>query len=74
MLLLPYLQEIMNVYLRKRKYAAKASGKPKRLSYFHSWLLFDTCWICFRTGESLKESESDSYGFAMAQRNMTKVI
>jgi len=42
MLLQPHLQEIMNVYLHKRKYAAKASGKPKRLSYFQSWLLSDT--------------------------------
>jgi len=31
-------------------------------------------WICFRAGESLKESKSDSYGFPMAQRNTTKVI
>jgi len=58
----------------KKKYAAKAGGKSKRLSYFQSWLLSDTFWICFRAGESLKESESDSYGFAMAQRNTTKVI
>jgi hypothetical protein len=34
----------------------------------------DTFWIYFRTGKSLKEPESDSYGFAMAQRKTTKVI
>ena len=34
----------------------------------------DTFWICFRAGESLKEHESDWYGFAMAQRKTTKVI
>jgi len=28
----------------------------------------DTFWICFRAGESLTEPESDSNGFAMAQR------
>jgi len=72
MLLQPHLQEIMKVYLHERKYAAKAGGKPKRLSYFQRWLLSDTFWICFRAGQSLKESESNSYGFA--QRNMTKVI
>jgi len=32
-----------------------------------------TFWICFRAGESLKEPESDSRGFAMAQRTRTKV-
>jgi hypothetical protein len=34
----------------------------------------DTFWIYLRTGESLKEPESDWYGFAMAQRKTTKVI
>jgi hypothetical protein len=34
----------------------------------------NTFWIGFRAGESLKEPESDSYGFAMAQRKTTKVI
>ena len=34
----------------------------------------DTFWVCFRAGESLKVPESDSYGFAMAQRQTTKVI
>jgi len=28
----------MKVYLRERKYAAKAGGKPERLPYFQSWL------------------------------------
>jgi hypothetical protein len=74
MLLQHHLQESMKVYLRERKYAAKAGGKPKHLSYFQSWLQSDTFCICFRAVESLKESESDSYGFAMAQRNATKVI
>jgi len=46
MLLQPHLQEIMKVYLRERKYAAKAGGKPKCLSYFQSWLLADTFWQC----------------------------
>jgi hypothetical protein len=32
----------------------------------------DTFWICFRASESLKEPESDSYGFAMAQRKRRK--
>jgi hypothetical protein len=64
----------MKGYVRLRKYAAKAGGKPKCLSYFHSWFLSDTFWICFYPGESLKESESDAYGFAMVQRNTTKVI
>jgi hypothetical protein len=34
----------------------------------------DTFWVCFRAGERLKEPESDSYGFAMAQKKTTKVI
>jgi hypothetical protein len=64
----------MKVYLRERKYAAKAGGKPQCLPYFQRWLPSDTFWICFRTGESVKEPETDSYSFAMAQRNTTKVI
>jgi hypothetical protein len=39
-----------------------------------SRLSSDTFWVCFCAGESLKEPESDSYGFAMAQRKTTKVI
>jgi len=34
----------------------------------------DTIWVCFRAGERPKAPESDSYGFAMAQRKTTKVI
>jgi hypothetical protein len=34
----------------------------------------DTFWVCFPAGESLKEPESDSYGFVMAQRKTPKVI
>jgi hypothetical protein len=74
MLLQPHLQEIMKGYVCERKYPAKAGGKPKRLSYFQSWPLSDTLWIYIHAGESQKESESDMYGLAMAQRNSTKVI
>jgi hypothetical protein len=69
-----HLQERTKVYLRERKYGAKAVGKPESLPYFQSWLPSDTFWIFFRAGESLKQPESDLYGFAMAQRNTTKVI
>jgi hypothetical protein len=34
----------------------------------------ETFCFYFRTGESLKEPESDWYGFAMAQRKTTKAI
>jgi hypothetical protein len=44
------------------------------LSYFQSWLLFDTFWICFHAGKRLKESERDSSGIAMALRNTMKAI
>jgi len=73
-LLQPHLEESMNVYLREMKYTAKAGGKPESLPYYQSWLPSDTFWICFRAAASLKEPESDWYGFAMAQRKRTKVI
>jgi len=66
-LLQPPLEESMKVYLRERKYAAKAGKKPERLSP-------DTFWVCFRAGKRLKEPHSDSYGFAMAKRKTMKVI
>jgi len=34
----------------------------------------DTFWVGFCDCESLKEPESNSYGFAMAQKKTTKVI
>jgi hypothetical protein len=71
-----HLKERLKVYLRERQYAAKAGGQPEVCHTFKvgSRLSPDTFWICFRAGESLKEHESDSYCFAMAQRKTTKVI
>jgi hypothetical protein len=44
----------------------------KRLKVCHTFkvcscLSPDTCWVCFRDGESLKEPESNLYSFVMAQ-------
>jgi hypothetical protein len=66
----------MKVYLRERKYAAKV-GESLKVCYTFKVaprLSPDTFWVCFRAGESLKDPESDSYGFAIAQRQTTKVI
>ena len=51
--------------LRERKKAAIAGGKPESSSCFQSRPPSDTFWFRFRTGESLKEPESDSNSFAM---------
>jgi hypothetical protein len=51
-------------------------GKSMKLGHtfkVDSRLSPDTFWICFRAGESLKESDSDSPGFAMTKMKMTKL-
>jgi len=70
------LKESMKVYLRERNMQRK---RVDSLNVCHTFkvgsrLSPDTFWICFCAGESLKEPESDSYGFGMAQRKTTKVI
>jgi hypothetical protein len=58
---------------------ARAAPLAKSLNVCHTFkvgscLSPDTFWVCFRASESLKEPESDSYGFAMAQKKTTKLI
>ena len=76
MLLQPHLHESMKAYLHERKYAVKAG---EILNVCHTFkvcsrLSPDTFWVGFPAGESVKEPESDSYGFAMAQMKTMKVI
>jgi hypothetical protein len=64
------------VYLREENMQRKLAESLKVCHTFTvgPGLSPDTLWIYFRNAERLKEPESDSCGFAKAQRKTTKVI